>query len=162
MWILKMRAPFPKHFSVFEILHFKMRKWMEDELTSPENIPPHRTAPPSPWNQNILTSSKNPKFQILIQIVHDDCPNYPFPQNRTFIYFKSSFSYIRMDNFIMLLLAHIEWLILPSSNLGQKDKKRLNYPGFIFIKSEISRTSLPSCMKPRRLFLKFKWSFIVR
>ena len=94
-----------------------------------------------PWYQNILTSPKNPKFQILIQIVHDDCPDCPFPQNRTFIYFKSSFSYIRMDHFIILLLADIEWLILPSSNLGQKDKKRLNYPGFIFIKSEISRTS---------------------
>lgn len=122
--------------------------------------PPHRTILPKIYN--ILTSPKNPKFQILIQIVHDDCPDCPFPQNRTFIYFKSSFSYIRMDHFIISLLADIEWLILPSSNLGQKDKKRLNYPGFIFIKSEISRTSLPSCMKPRRLFLKFKWSFIVR
>ena len=34
IWILKMRAPQAKIFWIFEILHFKMRKLMESELTS--------------------------------------------------------------------------------------------------------------------------------
>ena len=40
-----------------------MKKWMENELTSPYEIypPPHKTTPPE--IKNILTSPKTPKFQ---------------------------------------------------------------------------------------------------
>ena len=39
MWILKMRAP-QAIFLFFEIFHFKMGKWMKNELTSPKKCPP--------------------------------------------------------------------------------------------------------------------------
>ena len=65
-----MKPPQAKNFGGFlEILYFKMRKLTEDELTSPYKI---YSPPPSQDNDNplppeignILTSPKNPKFQL--------------------------------------------------------------------------------------------------
>ena len=51
MWILKMRAPHAQIFWILEILHFKIRKWTENELTSPLkiSIPYGTTLPPLTW-----------------------------------------------------------------------------------------------------------------
>ena len=40
-----------KIFWIFEILHFKMRKWMQNELTSPDEIYLPLIGQPPPWNQ---------------------------------------------------------------------------------------------------------------
>ena len=46
---------------IFDMLHFKMWKWKENELTSHYEIYP--PPPPIPEIKNILTSPKNLKFR---------------------------------------------------------------------------------------------------
>ena len=52
MWILKMRVPHAQIFWILEILHFKIRKWTENELTSPKKYP-FLMGQPSPLNWKI-------------------------------------------------------------------------------------------------------------
>ena len=67
MWILKMRAPHAQIFWILEILHFKIRKWTENELTSPLKISiPYGTTLP-PWIEkyfDLPQKPKIPKFQL--------------------------------------------------------------------------------------------------
>ena len=52
-----------KNFLNLSILHFQMRKWTENELTSPYKIQPPSSQDKPPAIKNILISPKNPKFK---------------------------------------------------------------------------------------------------